>query len=82
MFGPGRRMSRRTARRTSRRTSKRQAAMQQPQAAPPPPSAAASPPAAEEPDYAAEIEKLADLKAKGIITEEEFEAKRKQVLGI
>ena len=80
MFGPRRRMSRRTARRTSRRVSQRQAAMQQPQAAPPPPPAAA--PAAAEPEYAAEIEKLADLKAKGIITEEEFEAKKKQILGI
>jgi hypothetical protein len=35
-----------------------------------------------EPDYAAELEKLAQLKAQGIITEEEFEAKKKQILGI
>jgi putative oligomerization/nucleic acid binding protein len=35
-----------------------------------------------EPDYAAELEKLAHLKAQGIITEEEFEAKKKQILGI
>ena len=42
--------------------------------------AAAAPP--DEPDYAAELEKLAQLKAQGIITEEEFEAKKKQVLGI
>ncbi len=53
-----------------------------PPAAPPPPPAAAPPPAVEEPEYATEIEKLADLKAKGIITEEEFEAKKKQILGI
>ena len=59
-----------------------QAAPQQPQAAPPPPPAVAPPPAAAEPEYAAEIEKLADLKAKGIITEEEFDAKKKQILGI
>ena len=35
-----------------------------------------------EPDWAAEIEKLAQLKSKGIITEEEFEAKKKQLLGL
>jgi hypothetical protein len=42
--------------------------------------AAAAAPA--EPDYAAELQKLADLKAQGILTEEEFEAKKKQILGI
>ena len=35
-----------------------------------------------EPDYAAELEKLAQLKNQGILTEEEFEAKKKQILGI
>jgi hypothetical protein len=35
-----------------------------------------------EPDYMAELEKLAQLKAQGIISEEEFEAKKKQLLGI
>jgi membrane protease subunit (stomatin/prohibitin family) len=35
-----------------------------------------------EPDYAAELEKLAQLKNQGIISEEEFEAKKKQILGI
>ena len=35
-----------------------------------------------EPDYAAELQQLADLKAQGILTEEEFEAKKKQILGI
>ena len=59
-----------------------QAAPQQPQAAPPPPPAAAPAPAAAEPEYAAEIEKLADLKVKGVITNEEFEAKKKQLLGL
>jgi membrane protease subunit (stomatin/prohibitin family) len=43
-------------------------------------AAAAAQPA--EPDYAAELEKLAQLKAQGIITDEEFEAKKKQILGI
>jgi membrane protease subunit (stomatin/prohibitin family) len=43
-------------------------------------AAAAAQPA--EPDYAAELEKLAQLKAQGIISDEEFEAKKKQILGI
>jgi membrane protease subunit (stomatin/prohibitin family) len=34
------------------------------------------------PDYAAELEQLAQLKAQGILTDEEFEAKKKQILGI
>jgi hypothetical protein len=46
--------------------------------------AAAAPQAAApaEPDYAAELQQLAQLKSQGIITEEEFEAKKKQILGI
>jgi hypothetical protein len=44
--------------------------------------AAAQAAAPAEPDYAAELEKLAQLKAQGIITDEEFEAKKKQILGI
>ena len=35
-----------------------------------------------QPDYAAELEQLAQLKNQGILTEEEFEAKKKQILGI
>jgi hypothetical protein len=35
-----------------------------------------------EPDYTAELQQLAQLKAQGIITEEEFEAKKRQILGI
>ncbi|HET8741716.1 MAG TPA: SHOCT domain-containing protein [Gaiella sp.] len=42
--------------------------------------AAAAAPA--EPDYAAELEKLAQLKSQGILTDEEFEAKKKQILGL
>jgi hypothetical protein len=34
------------------------------------------------PDYASEIEQLAQLKAQGILTEDEFQAKKKQILGI
>jgi hypothetical protein len=51
-------------------------AYDEPQYAPPAPAAPA------EPDYAAELEKLAQLKAQGIITDEEFEAKKKQILGL
>jgi Short C-terminal domain len=35
-----------------------------------------------EPDYAAELEQLARLKSQGIVSEEEFQAKKKQILGI
>jgi hypothetical protein len=52
-----------------------QAAQQQ--AAPPPPPAAP----AEDPSIA-EIQKLADLHAQGILTDEEFSAKKAQILGI
>jgi hypothetical protein len=41
--------------------------------------AAAAP---ELPDYTAELNQLAQLKNQGIITEEEFQAKKKQILGI
>ena len=33
-------------------------------------------------DYTAELEKLAGLRDKGIITEEEFQTKKKQILGL
>ena len=44
----------------------------------PPPAAAA--PAA--PDYTAELEQLAKLRDDGVITTEDFDAKKKQLLGI
>ena len=43
---------------------------------------AAAPAAPAEPDYAAELEKLAQLKNQGILSDEEFEAKKKQIPGI
>ena len=55
-----------------------QAQYEQQMAQAPPPAAA---PAAE-PDYAAELEKLAQLRDQGVITAEDFEAKKKQILGI
>jgi predicted Zn-dependent peptidase len=39
-------------------------------------------PAPAEPDYMAELEQLAQLKNQGILTEEEFQAKKKQLLGL
>ena len=83
MFGPSRRVARRTSRRTSRRMYRRQDAMygggddggyDEP--------APAAPAAPAEPDYAEELQKLAELKAAGIINDEEFEAKKKQILGL
>jgi hypothetical protein len=81
-------VSGRVARRQQRKYADQHAAYTQTQAAAmgqgldegyyPPPQAAA--PA--EADYMAELEQLAQLKAQGILTEEEFQAKKKQILGI
>jgi hypothetical protein len=38
--------------------------------------------AEEAPDYLDELERLGELKEKGLITEEEFQAKKKQLLGL
>jgi hypothetical protein len=47
------------------------------------PAAAPAPaPAAPEPEYVGELERLAQLRDQGILSEEEFEAKKKQILGI
>lgn len=43
---------------------------------------AAAPPPPAQPDYMAELERLGQLKTQGIITEEEFTAKKKQLLGL
>jgi len=57
--------------------------LQSQQAAPAPQQAApAAPVAPAEPDVGAEIQKYAALKEQGLITEEEFAAKKKQILGI
>lgn len=66
-------------RQQQRYAAKDQAAYEQQMAAQ---QAAAASAAPAEPDYAAELEQLAQLKAQGILTEEEFEAKKKQILGI
>jgi len=38
--------------------------------------------AAPEPEYIAELERLAQLREQGIVNEEEFQAKKKQLLGL
>jgi hypothetical protein len=50
---------------------------EQEQYAQPAPAAAAA-----APDYTAELEKLAQLRDQGVISAEDFEAKKKQLLGI
>jgi hypothetical protein len=39
-------------------------------------------PVASQPDYVSELERLAQLRDQGIITDDDFEAKKKQLLGI
>ena len=51
---------------------------QAPQQAPPP----AEPAPSGGGDYTAELEKLAELRDEGVITADDFEAKKKQLLGI
>jgi len=51
----------------------------------PQPTAQAAAPSAStgtDPDYLAELKQLAELNQQGIITDEEFEAKKKQLLGL
>jgi ribosomal protein L12E/L44/L45/RPP1/RPP2 len=50
-------------------------------AAPAPPASVATAPTSDE-SYLNELERLADLRDRGIITPEDFEAKKKQLLGL
>jgi hypothetical protein len=68
---PARRVARRTSRRTSRRMADAQTLQQAASAAGPAPQ-----------DDMAQIQQLATMKDQGILTEEEFQAKKKQILGI
>lgn len=63
--------------RVARRQQDKYAAQEQ-QAAPPAAAAAE----AAEPDYMAELQQLAELRDQGILTPEEFEAKKAQILGL
>ena len=88
-----RRASRRTARRTSRRVNRRQDMMrgaaapayEQPayEAPPPAPAQAPAPAAAAAPgdDLMDQLERLADLKAEGLLSDEEFAAAKAKLLG-
>jgi Short C-terminal domain len=69
--------------RVARRQQQKYAAQEQQQAAPAAQQAVpAPPPAAEEPAYMAELEQLAKLRDQGILSQEEFDAKKAQILGI
>jgi len=74
--------ARRVARRTSRRTSRRMSAAQAPPPAEAPAPAAPAQAAPAQQDDMAEIQQLATMKDQGLLTEEEFQAKKKQILGI
>jgi len=63
--------------RVARRQQNKYAAEEQQAAAPAP-----APAAAAEPEYMAELEQLAQLRDQGILSPEEFEAKKKQILGL
>jgi hypothetical protein len=63
--------------RVARRQQNRYAAEEQQMAAAPAPAAAGA-----EPEYMAELEQLAQLRDQGIVSPEEFEAKKKQILGL
>ena len=77
MFGPSRRVARRTSRRTSRRmASYNEPAYDEPQQAPPPQAAP------EQPDMTEQLQDLAKLHEQGILTDEEFAAKKKEILDI
>ena len=45
-------------------------------------AAAPAPAAAPEPEYVGELERLAQLRDQGILSDDEFEAKKRQILGI
>jgi Short C-terminal domain len=47
-----------------------------------PAEAAPAPAAPSEPDYLGELERLSQLRDQGIITDDDFEAKKQQLLGI
>jgi Short C-terminal domain len=68
-------VSGRVARRQQQRWAAEEQPAYEPQAAPP----AAAP---AEPEYMSELEQLARLRDQGILTPEDFEAKKKQILGL
>ncbi len=75
-------VSGRVARRQQRRWSAQDGAQYQPYYEAPPQQAPAPAPAPAPSGEAAELQQLADLHAQGILTDEEFAAKKAQILGI
>jgi putative oligomerization/nucleic acid binding protein len=72
-----------TATAVSGRVARRQQAKAvEQQGAAPQAAAPAAPAEAAEPEYLAELEQLAKLRDQGILSPEEFEAKKKQILGV
>jgi hypothetical protein len=78
MFGPSRRVARRTARRTSRRQARFRDWAEEPQYEEPAPPAAA--PAGQ--DMTGQLAELARMKEQGALTEDEFQAAKRKLLGI
>ncbi|MBP9821044.1 SHOCT domain-containing protein [Candidatus Saccharibacteria bacterium] len=66
----------------SRRQANKWAAQDQQQVAEQPVQAAQAPIAQTSDDQIAELKQLAELKDQGILTQEEFDAKKKQILGL
>jgi hypothetical protein len=73
------RVSRRQAGRWAQQDYEQQLAQQQ--QAPPPAAAAPQPAADDMTSKIDQLKQLADLKAQGVLSEEEFEAQKRQVLG-
>jgi hypothetical protein len=74
-----------TATAVSGRVSRRQQnrfAQQQQEQAPPPEAAAPEAPTPTADDDVTELEQIADLHQRGVLTDEEFAAKKAQILGI
>jgi Short C-terminal domain len=73
------RVSRRQARRWNQQAYEEEDAYEAP--APPPPAPVVSaPPAAAQPSMLDQLKQLGDLKAAGVLTEEEFEAQKARIL--
>ena len=81
MFGANRRVARRTARRTSRRMMRREAMFGEPEPTAEEGYQAAVPTAAPVANVTAELERLADLRSQGALTDDEFAAAKAKLLG-